>query len=134
MRVSIVYDDACPICRSMIRASRLRARSAALELIDARRDPVDAVQGLDLGGLDFDAGFAVVVDGELHFGAAGARMLSLLTESSGVAYGLFRWLTRSERSSRFWYPVMRACRGFLLRVLRIPRIDAPGDADAGSGR
>ena len=122
MDVSIAYDGECPVCQHVVRASRLRDRSATLELLDARRDRLDDVQGRDLRDLDFDEGFAVVVDGEVHHGADGARVLAGLTQKRGAAFRLFQWLVRSERRSRFWYPVLRSGRNVLLRVLRVPKI------------
>lgn len=121
MKVSIVYDDFCPVCSRLAAASRLQERAAELELVDARTEPVDDIQGQDLSSLDFDAGFAVVTDGEIHFGAEGARVLAALTEPSGLFYRVFQWLVRTEARSRFWYPVLRAGRRVLLVVLRVPR-------------
>lgn len=123
MKVSIVYDGECPICRNVVRASRLRDRTAELELVNARRDRVDDIQGRNLRDLDFDQGFAVVIDGEIHHGADGARMLSALTRPNGAVYGLFRWLMANESRSRAWYPVLRAGRNLLLRVLRVPKFN-----------
>lgn len=122
VHVSIAYDGECPVCRHVVRASRLRDRSASLELIDARRDPLGDVQGRSLEDVDFDEGFAVVVDGRIYHGADGAHVLAVLTEKSGVAFRVFQWLVRTEGRSRFWYPVLRAGRNVLLRILRVPRI------------
>ena len=120
MKVTIVYDGFCPVCRHVARASRLRERTAVLELIDARTQPVGDVQGRDLAGLDFNEGFAVVVDGAVHFGADAARVLAVLTERGGSGYRVFRWLVRTEARSRFFYPVFKAARRVLLFVLRVP--------------
>jgi len=122
MKVSIVYDHQCPICRRLVTATRLRERGAELDLVDARNASVADIQGSDLTGMDFDQGFAVVVDGEVFHGAEGARILALLGEPSGLFFRIFQCLVRSERSSRFWYPVLRTGRNILLRLLRVPSI------------
>lgn len=122
MKVSIVYDGECLVCRRIITGVRLRQRTAQLDLIDARLSPVSDIQGQDLRALDFDEGFAVVVDGEVYHGAAGARMLALLVEPTGLAAQVFRHLMTGERRSRTVYPVLRASRNLLLRILRIPRL------------
>jgi predicted DCC family thiol-disulfide oxidoreductase YuxK len=122
MKVTIVYDRECPVCRRLVTATRLKERGAELELINARRDALDDIQGADLTTLDFDEGFAVVVDGHVHHGAEGARVLALLTEPTGVMFRLFRFLVRTPGRSRVWYPVFRAGRNLLLRLLRIPTI------------
>ena len=98
------------------------ARASTLDLIDARREPLDDVQGQDLRGLDFDRGFAVVVDGRVHHGADGAHVLAGLTERRGFAFRLFQWLVRTEARSRLFYPVLRSGRNLLLRILRVPKI------------
>lgn len=126
MKVTIVYDRRCPICRRLVAATRLRERAASLELVDARTEALENIQGKDLRALDFDAGFAVVVDGEVHHGADGARALALLTEPTGVIFRLFRFLVRTPGRSRVWYPVFRAGRWLLLRLLGIPVIGATG--------
>ena len=90
MKVSIVYDGNCPVCSRLAAASRLRDRADELKLVDARTDPVDDVQGRDLSAVDFDEGFAVIVDGRAHLGADGAHVLGMLTVPSGFFYRLFR--------------------------------------------
>ena len=122
MKVSIVYDHECPVCRRVVQASRLRGRSDELELIDARTDLVDDVQGNDLSALDFNDGFAVIVDGKVHHGADGAHALAMLTQPSGLLFGVFRWVSRTERRSRVFYPILKAGRRVLLWLLRVPRI------------
>lgn len=121
MKVSIVYDGKCPVCRHLVAASRLRERAASLELVDARTMPVDQVQGCNLTDLNFDEEFAVVVDGLVHHGADGAHVLALLTQPSGIGFRVFRCLVSGPRRARIFYPVLRAGRGLLLRMLGIPR-------------
>lgn len=133
MKVSIAYDGKCPVCTHLARTSRLRERSAELELIDVRSQSVGAVQDQDLSGLDFDQGFAVVVDGAVHYGANGAYVLTVLTEPSGVFYRLYRFLMRTERRSAALYPLLRAGRGALLRLLGIPKIGSSNNKNL-SGR
>lgn len=123
MKVTIVYDGKCPVCSRLVAAARLRKRAASLILLDARTESVTDVHGIDLSGLDFDQGFAVVVDGEVHHGAEGGRALAVLTEPSGVLYRTFQWLMVTEQRSRFWYPILRAGRYMLLRLMRVPRIN-----------
>lgn len=122
MNVTIVYDSDCPVCRHDPRAATLRERAAKLNLVDVRSEEVDDVQGNDLRDLDFDEGFAVVINGQAHHGAKGANALSALTEPTGLAFWVFRWLVRTESRSRFWYPILATFRAMLLRILGITRI------------
>ncbi|NBD95857.1 MAG: DUF393 domain-containing protein [Gammaproteobacteria bacterium] len=121
MRVVIVYDGQCPVCTRLTRAARLRDRASELELIDARGSPLHDIESNDLSQVDFDRGFAVIVDGRVFCGADGARALALITEPTGVFYWLFQLLTRGEKRSRVFYPVMRAGRSLLLRIMGVPR-------------
>lgn len=122
MRVSIVYDGSCPLCRRVAVASKLEDRGAKLELIDARERPVNDIQGWDLTGFDLNEGFAVVVGGWVYHGAEAAHMLSALTVPSGALFRLFRWSMRTDARSRRMYPVFRAGRKLLLKLLRVPPI------------
>jgi len=122
MKVSIVYDGQCPICQRVIVASRLKSRTDELELYDARTLTHSVIQGCDVSQLDFNEGFAVIVDGKLHHGAEGAYMLAMLTQSSGMLFRIFKWLSQSPTRSQLTYPVLRFGRSILLWLLRIPKI------------
>ena len=121
MKVSIVYDGKCPVCSRLVAVSRLRDRADEIELVDARTDPVDNVQSRDLSAVDFDEGFAVVVDGRAYFGPDGAHMLGMLTVPSGFFYRVFQWMMATESRAHSLYPTLRAGRRVLLWMLRIPR-------------
>ena len=121
MKVSIVYDGKCPVCSRLAAASRLRERAGGVELVDARTDPTDNVQNCDLSTVDFDEGFAVVVDGRAYFGPDGAHMLGMLTVPSGFFYRVFQWMMATEGRAHSLYPMLRRGRRVLLWMLRVPR-------------
>jgi len=127
MHVSIVYDGKCPICRRVATGARVYQRSANLEFVDARSGNLGDIQGRDLRGLDFDEGFAVVVDGGVYHEAEAARVLAVLTKPRGVGYRLFRHLMRTESRSEYWYPVMKWARRRLLFLMRVPPINQPAE-------
>ncbi len=120
MEVSIVYDGDCPVCRHVVSMARLRERMGTVALIDARREPVSDIQGRSLGHIDFDSGFVVVVDGVVHEGSEAAHVLAGLTQPKGLSFSIFRWLMRSERRSRLFYPVLARARQLLLRMMGVP--------------
>jgi len=130
MDVSIVYDARCPICRRIAAGARLRQRNSTLELADARSGNLDVIQGRDLRDLDFDQGFAVVVDGGVYHEAEAGRVLAVLTRPRGAGYRLFRWLMRTESRSAYWYPVLNSARRRLLSLMRMPPINQPTDGEA----
>ena len=123
MKVSIVYDGKCPVCSRLAAASRLRERSGEVELVDARTDLVDNVQNCDLSAVDFDEGFAVVVDGRAYLGPDGAHVLGMLTVPSGLFYQMFQWMMATESRAHSLYPMLRLGRRVLLWMLRVPRFD-----------
>ena len=124
MKVSIVYDGKCPVCRNVVAATRLRERTHKLELIDARKHPIPLVQGQNVRHLDFNEGFAVVVNGEVFHADEGAHMLAMLSQPSGIAFRIFRFLVLTKKRSRFWYPLLKLGRRLLLKILRIPEISS----------
>lgn len=123
MEVSIVYDGDCPVCRHVVSMARLRERAAAVGTVDVRTEAVSDVQGRDLGDIDFDRGFVVVVDGRVHEGSEAAHVLAGLSQPNGLAFAVFRWAMRSERRARVLYPVLARARRLLLRMLGVPLLN-----------
>lgn len=130
MHVSIVYDGKCPICRRVATGARVYQRNANLELVDARSGNLGDIQGRDLTAMDFDEGFAVVVDGGVYHEAEAARVLAVLTKPHGVGYRVFRHLMRTESRSEYWYPVLKSARRRLLFLMRVPPINQPTEGEA----
>lgn len=130
MHVSIVYDRKCPICHRVASGARVYQRNANLDLIDARSGNLGDIQGRDLTAVDFDEGFAVVVDGGVYHEAEAARVLAVLTKPRGVGYRLFRWLMRTDSRSEYWYPVLKSARRRLLFLMRVPPINQAAQGGA----
>lgn len=122
MNVTIVYDGEYPACSRLSAASRLREPAVAMHLIDARAEPVTDVQGLDLSSVDFDRGFAVIADCDVHLEAEGGHVPAALIQPSGLFFRIFMWLMATERRRRFRYPILCGGPNFLLRLLRVPKI------------
>lgn len=117
----LVYDGQCPLCRRYVRWQRMRHEVGELELIDARQDS-EARRELSARGIDLDQGFALQIGDRWYHGDAALHRLTLLSTRSGVfnrlMYGLF---ASPQRTARL-YPLLKACRNGLLRMLRIPPI------------
>lgn len=111
--IEILYDDECPFCRDFTRLVALR-RGGEVALIDARGDdPRIAAIG---AGLDLDRGMAVRHHGRILHGAEAMALLLALSQPRGV-WGLARWVFASPGRARLAYPVLRAGRGAVLRLL-----------------
>lgn len=117
----LVYDGECPICRRYVRWQRIRKEVGELELIDARQDS-EARQELTALGIDLDQGFALQIGKRWYHGSEALQRLTLLGTRSGVFNRLmYRLFASPGRTARI-YPLLRACRNGLLRVLGKPRI------------
>lgn len=120
-RLRLVYDGECPICRRYVRWQRIRKEVGELELIDARQDS-EARQELTALGIDLDQGFALQIGKRWYHGSEALQRLTLLGTRSGVFNRLmYRLFASPGRTARI-YPLLRACRNGLLRVLGKPRI------------
>jgi predicted DCC family thiol-disulfide oxidoreductase YuxK len=116
--IEVIYDGACPACRSAVR--RLRPGVA---LTDARTAP-DHVAALSARGLDVDEGIVVRTGESYLSGAEAARYLARLHVSAGRLERLAAWCFGSPRRAALAYPLFRALRRVLLFVLRRPPISA----------
>ena len=121
MKVTIVYDGACPFCSDYVRYQDLKARAETVELVDARADS----QALDRYGIlaeDLEDGMVVIVDGVAYRGAAAVHTLSKLSRTprnwwvAAVAVA-----SRPLVLSRLLYPVLKLGRRIALTALRVPR-------------
>lgn len=108
---------------------RLRDVATELRLVDAR-DGGEFVDALTARGLDVDEGMAVFAGGELYYGADAIHALALLSSRSGLFNRFNYYVFRSPRVAAWLYPVLRAGRNLLLRLLgrkRINNLRMPGN-------
>jgi predicted DCC family thiol-disulfide oxidoreductase YuxK len=119
----IVYDGQCPFCSRYVRLVRLRETLGPVQLIDARKGgpQVDEVRQ---AGLDLDDGMVLKWDGRLYHGADCINMLALLSTPSSGFNRLNAAVFRSRTASRLLYPVLRAGRNAVLRMLGRGKIGA----------
>jgi hypothetical protein len=101
---------------------RVRESVGILNLIDARDNP-PIMQEITNRGWDIDQGMVLRVDNQLYYGSDAIQVLSLLGSRSGVFNRLNYWAFKSQRRCSILYPVLRGCRGILLKILRRSRIN-----------
>ena len=121
MKITIVYDGACPFCDEYVRHQRLRAAVDEVELVDGRAHP-DVQRAHAIDGRMLEDGMVVIADGRQHHGGDAVHFLSMLSESPN------RWwvraiatVSRSGRLARLLYPVLRFGRRIALTLLGVPR-------------
>ena len=124
-KLYLIYDRQCPACEHYARLVRVRESVGELELVDARTDK-RFLPAITARGWDIDEGMVLKVDNELYYADDAIRVLALLSSRSGVFNRLNYHLFASPRRARIFYPVLRACRNLLLKLLRRPRINNLG--------
>jgi len=73
-------------------------------------------------GVDIDQGMIVKIGDDIYSGPDAMHILSLLNTPSGIFNRLIAWLFRSMKVAVILYPLLRAYRNMILRLMRIPMI------------
>ena len=131
-RYYIVYDGDCPFCSRYVKLLRLRDALGMVELVDARRDhPI--VRLLAAKHVDLDQGMALVIGDQISVGAECIHQLALLTTPVNLFNRMNAMVFRSRRASRLIYPLLRAGRNLLLRLLGRAKLGQRGADGRNSG-
>jgi predicted DCC family thiol-disulfide oxidoreductase YuxK len=117
----LVYDGACPVCSSYVRYVRISNAAGALQLVNAREGGAWA-ERVRQAGLDLDEGMVLFYGGRSYHGVDCVHMLALLSTRSGAFNRVNALLFSAPRFARVAYPVMRAGRNLLLRILGRPKL------------
>lgn len=123
--ILLVYDHQCPVCDAYCRRVRVPASQGHLQLVDAR-SPTEIRDEITCRGWDIDQGMVLRTQDGLYYGAEAIHQLALIGSRSGffnlLNYLAFRWLWASE----IMYPVLRALRNLLLKILGRTKINNLG--------
>jgi predicted DCC family thiol-disulfide oxidoreductase YuxK len=123
--VEILYDRECPVCDAYCTIADVRADAGKIRLLDARKDG-DLLREATARSLDIDEGMVVRYRGELHYGADAIHVLALLSPRKTL-FDKLSWLVfRSRKRARIVYPLMKAGRNLLLKILGRTRINNLG--------
>ena len=127
-RWGLVYDWQCPACNLYCHQLCGGESGARFRLIDARGNP-EVMKEITARGFDIDQGMILIINGRFYYGAEAIHQLALIASPSTV----FNWLNtrifRSRRRAQLLYPVLRASRNFLLKLLRRTKINNLGLPD-----
>lgn len=124
--VEVVYDKECPVCDYYCRA--VDVAEGELLRVDAR-EPGEAMDEITALGLDIDEGMVVRVEGRIFYGADAIHELAKRSNNKGVLNRFASFAFRSRGVARFFYPILKAMRNLLLKILgrtRINNLDVPG--------
>ena len=112
----LMYDGDCPACRNYVRFLDARRAAGELVLVNARDGgaAVDEIRNL---GYDLDDGMVLKMNGRRYFGADALSALAQLAPPRGALGIVNRALFASPRAARAAYPLLKAGRRALLKIL-----------------
>jgi predicted DCC family thiol-disulfide oxidoreductase YuxK len=117
----LVYDGECPVCSAYVRWVRLRDSVGPVELINAR-DGGPMVEKIRQANLDLDEGMVLWYGKRFYHGADCINMLAMLSSGSGFFNRMNAAIFSKPRLAAALYPVLRAGRNTLLRILGRSRL------------
>lgn len=120
--ILLVYDRECPVCEAYCRRVRIPETVGTLRLVNAR-EPSAVMEEITARGLDIDQGMVLKVDDHLYYGADAIHALARMSSRSNAFNRLSCRLFGSRARARIVYPVFRALRNSLLKILRKTRIN-----------
>jgi hypothetical protein len=123
--IFLVYDKQCPVCDLYCSLARIRADVGDLKLVDAR-DGGPLMSEITAAGLDIDEGMVLKVGTRLYYGADAIHVLSLMSTRAGVFNRIAYCSFRSPAGARILYPILRAMRNLLLKLLARTKINNLG--------
>ncbi len=123
--IIVVYDRQCPVCEYYCSIVRIRESAGRLVLIDAR-DGGPVMEEINARGLSIDQGMVVKVGSELYYGADAIHALALMSTKKGFFNRFAYWCFRSRAVSGVLYPVLKACRNGLLKILGRTKVNNLG--------
>ena len=112
----LIYDGQCPVCSSYVRYLRIKESVGKVALINAR-DGGPCVEKIRVAGLDLNEGMVLDYGGRLYHGADCVHMMAMLSSNSGAFNRLNALMFKNPTAAKLLYPVMRAGRNLLLRIL-----------------
>ena len=118
----LVYDKECPACNFYCKLIRIRESVGNLVLVDAR-EPGPLMNDITAADLDIDQGMVLIVGDRMYYGADAIHALSIMSTRSGVFNRVTYWVFRSKVMSSILYPMLRAARNLLLKILRKTKIN-----------
>lgn len=125
--ILLVYDRECPVCDHYCRVLRIREDVGPLKIVDARQDS-EVMREITAQGLDIDQGMVLKMGGRLYYGADAIHALALISSRSGIFNRVNYRIFKSKALSAVLYPMLRACRNLLLRLLGVTKINNLGKA------
>jgi len=120
--IFLVYDKECPACDYYCNLVRIRESVGELVLVDAR-EPGPLMEEITAAGLDIDQGMVLIAGDRMYYGVDAIHALSIMGTRSGVFNRVTYWCFKSKVVSGILYPILRAGRNLLLKILKKTKIN-----------
>lgn len=120
--IELLYDKECPACEYYCQRIDIESSAGNLVRVDAR-DQSTVMEEVTAMGLDIDEGMVLKKGDDIYYGAEAIHELALLSNRKGFVNRLAFWTFRSKGLSKILYPVLKACRNLLLKLLGKSRIN-----------
>ena len=117
----LVYDGECPVCKTYCKYIRIRAAVGNLQLVDARQ-PSALMDDITAAGLDIDQGMVLKFKDVMYYGPDAIHMLTLLSTPSGIFNRFNYYVFSTKVGAKIFYPIGKAFRTLLLKLLGIKYI------------
>jgi len=115
--LALIYDGECPVCTAYSCSVDVDERKASgIRRINARSDDALVKQAKE-AGIDLDEGMIVLHEGKMYHGADALNVMARLAPNRGFGNRLNKLLFSNPAVSRISYPVLRAGRNMLLKIL-----------------
>ena len=121
-QILLVYDRECPACNAYCKVVKIRESVGDLRIVDARKNS-EVMNEITAQGLDIDQGMVLKMGEQLYYGADAIHTLVLIGSRSGILNRLNYWMFKSKIISRVFYPLLRASRNLLLKILKKTKIN-----------
>ncbi|MEH6461260.1 DCC1-like thiol-disulfide oxidoreductase family protein [Chitinimonas sp. JJ19] len=118
----LVYDGECPVCTVYCRYIRIRETVGTLHLVDARQ-PGELMDEITAAGLDIDQGMVLKFQDAIYYGADAIHMLTLLSTPAGLFNRLNYYVFGHRLGAKIAYPLGKAFRNLVLKLLGIRYIN-----------
>ncbi|MEM7762546.1 MAG: DCC1-like thiol-disulfide oxidoreductase family protein [Pseudomonadota bacterium] len=112
----LVYDGECPLCSRYVQMVTLRRQVGEIGLINAREDH-PLVAKVIAQGYDLNEGIVWLEQDRIYFADAAMHRISQLSDGRGLFNRLNGVMFRKENIARLVYPLLKAGRGLLLRLM-----------------
>jgi predicted DCC family thiol-disulfide oxidoreductase YuxK len=112
----LVYDGDCPFCSAYVRYLRVRDSVGTLHVVNARNGGA-IVEEIRHASIDLNQGMVLKLGGRFYHGADCVHALACLSSPSTLFNRVNAAIFQSQFLSHRLYPVLRAGRNFVLRML-----------------